>query len=128
MIVVEQQYTHFLNNLHENIWLVDKEGYEKCEVNTKKVQKKIHRSLGVCNTPSKLSYHTLAFEMFNLHQSGMFQIKKGGTYYLISKYWLFPCMSWYTYEGLWGKGVGVGDGWKEEEDKKEKWEGIEGEV
>ena len=65
--------------MYENLWIVDRTGYESCSVDTSRSG---NRLLRLCDSPLKLAYYTLVFQMFSATANGL-EFKPGNTYYFI---------------------------------------------
>ena len=63
---------------YENLWLVNKQGYERCEVDPS-VDKKVM----VCNDPHSLVYHRVIFMKYSAGSEPVFQ--PGKDYYFIGR-------------------------------------------
>lgn len=72
----------YVLTLHENLWLVDKAGYDKCEVNEE------GKLLLVCNNPGKPKKFQFSFHPTYSSEEPRFA--PGRHYYFISK---FQCYS-----------------------------------
>ena len=70
----------YMLTLYENLWHVDKAGYDKCEVN------KDGKLLLVCNNPNKLK--KLQFSFHPIYSSEEPRFVPGKHYYFISKFTL----------------------------------------
>ena len=68
-------------SLYENIWMVDKEGYETCTVDT---SRKHNRLLKVCDKPLELTYLEIVLQLFSATLNGL-EFIPGREYYFISE-------------------------------------------
>ena len=83
----------YVLTLHENLWHVDKAGYDRCEVN------KEGKLLLVCNNPSKPK--KLQFSFHPIYSSEEPRFAPGRHYYFISKFLMLQficqyilCITW----------------------------------
>ena len=67
-----------LRPLYENLWLVSRQSYERCEVN-----QATDRKLTLCDEPFKLKYHTVVFKKYSASADPKFE--PGKDYYFIGK-------------------------------------------
>lgn len=67
-----------LSPLYENLWLVSRQGYERCEVN-----KATDSELILCDKPFNLKYHTVIFKKYSASDDPKFE--PGEDYYFIGK-------------------------------------------
>ena len=67
---------NFLSPLYENLWLVNKESYERCEVN-----KTVDRKLRVCDKPFELKSYRIIFRKYSAGDDPLFT--PGEDYYFI---------------------------------------------
>ena len=69
--------------LNENMWLVDKQGYDKCAVN-ETGDPKFNKLFMVCNKPQEITYKSFIFEKgFNTDEP---KFTPGHHYYFICEY------------------------------------------
>ncbi|XP_068690172.1 ephrin-B1-like [Montipora foliosa] len=68
---------NFLSPLYENLWLVNKESYERCEVN-----KTVDRKLRVCDKPFELKSYRIIFRRYSAGDDPLFT--PGEDYYFIA--------------------------------------------
>ena len=68
-----------LEELYENLWMVDKQAYDTCAVNTSKDSNKI---LMKCDTPRQLRYFSIVFQPFSAVPDGLV-FEPGKEYFFI---------------------------------------------
>ena len=78
----------FPDHNYENMWMVDKHGYDNCMVNDKG-DPKINKRILVCDNPFKLKYKLFRFHHKYNTEEPMFA--PGHHYYFICKYVGFFC-------------------------------------
>ncbi|KAL9957684.1 hypothetical protein ACROYT_G034608 [Oculina patagonica] len=69
-----------MEKLYENLWIVDKQAYDTCAVNTSKYQ---NRFLMRCDTPRQLRYFRIVFQPFAAEPSQLV-FQKGKDYFFIA--------------------------------------------
>jgi len=71
-----------LEELYENLWIVDKQAYDTCAVNTSNYGNRI---LMKCDTPLKLQYFSIIFQRFSAVGPDGLEFEPGKEYFFIGK-------------------------------------------
>ena len=70
--------------MYENMWIVDKQEYDTCSVNTSVLgDPLVNRNLMICRNPLQLSYYEMVFR--SKSPPGGLEFTPGITYYFIGK-------------------------------------------
>ena len=77
-IVKRLVHSSYVDPQYENLWLVSKQSYERCVINTT-----TDTRLWLCNEPLKLKYYTVTFKRFSASKEPEFQ--PGKDYYFIGR-------------------------------------------
>lgn len=75
-----------MEELYENLWMVDKQAYDTCAVNTSKYN---NRVLMRCDTPLQLRYFTIVFQRFSAVGPDGLEFEPGKEYFFIGNRHLF---------------------------------------
>ena len=99
-IVKRLVHSSYVDPQYENLWLVRKQSYERCVINTT-----TDTRLWLCDEPLKLKYYTVTFKRFSASKEPEFQ--PGKDYYFIGRshhfklydelnyvFWLVPVMTY----------------------------------
>lgn len=78
-IVTRLTHSSYVDPQYENLWLVSKQSYERCEIN-----RTTDTRLWLCDEPLKLKYYTMTFKRFSASNEPEFQ--PGKEYYFIRRY------------------------------------------
>ena len=70
-----------LEELYENLWIVDRQAYDTCAVNTSKNSSRI---LMKCDTPLQLRYFSMVFQPFSAIGPDGLEFEPGREYFFIS--------------------------------------------
>ena len=69
-----------LEELYENLWIVDRQAYDTCAVNT---SKNSNRVLMKCDTPLQLRYFSMVFQPFSAIGPVGLEFEPGREYFFI---------------------------------------------
>jgi len=72
-----------LEELYENLWIVDKQDYDTCAVNTSKYGNR--NPLMKCDTPLQLRYFSITFQRFSAVGADGLEFEPGKEYFFIGK-------------------------------------------
>lgn len=76
-IVKRLAHSSYVDPQYENLWLVSKQSYERCEIN-----RRTDTRLWLCDEPLKLKYYTVTFKRFSASNEPEFQ--PGKEYYFVA--------------------------------------------
>ena len=82
MIPITVQGSTPKEELYENLWMVEKQAYDACAIDTSKYQ---NRLLMRCDTPLQLRYFTIVFQRFSAVGPDGLEFEPGKGYYFIGK-------------------------------------------
>ena len=68
--------------LYENLWMVEKQAYDACAIDTSKYQ---NRLLMRCDTPLQLRYFSIVFQRFSAVGPDGLEFEPGKDYFFIGK-------------------------------------------
>ena len=71
-----------LEELYENLWIVDRQAFDACAVNT---SKNSNRILMKCDTPLHLRYFSIVFQPFSAIGPDGLEFEPGREYFFIGK-------------------------------------------
>ena len=69
--------------MYENMWIVDKHGYDTCTVNTSVSSFLANKTLLTCDSPLQLKYYPMVFRSYSV--LGGIEFVPGTKYYFIGK-------------------------------------------
>ena len=103
MIPVAVEGSIPIEELYENLWIVDRQAYDTCAVNTSNYHNRI---LLRCDTPLRLRYFTIVFQRFSAEPSELV-FEPGKDYFFIGNWdsvltfihtkLAFSCQLWKTF-------------------------------
>ena len=67
--------------MYENLWIVDKDAYNSCSIDTSKAENKL---LMKCDSPLVLKYYTVVVQQFSASWQGL-EFQRGREYYFIGE-------------------------------------------
>ena len=82
IVPVMRSESYRRDQLFENLWIVDKESFNGCRVNTSRSDNK---PLIKCEDPLKLKYNTVVFQRFTAAVGGL-EYHPGTSYYFIGEF------------------------------------------
>ena len=83
-VLTEQDSSIPQEQMYENMWIVDKQEYDTCSVNTSVLSDPlVNRNLMICRNPLQLRYYEMVFR--SKSPPGGLEFTPGITYYFIGK-------------------------------------------
>ena len=81
-VLTEQESSLPEEQMYENMWIVDKQEYDTCTVNTSVSSYLSNRNLLKCQSPLQLKYYEMVFKPYSALPGGL-EFTPGKKYYFI---------------------------------------------